>query len=51
MSAITITEKVNISIYARDLANKAGWQTSDPFAIVTLLNGETNSKIIGKTEV
>jgi hypothetical protein len=51
MSSTTITEKVHISLYARDLANKAGWQTSDPFAVVTLLNGGTNSRAIGKTEV
>lgn len=46
----TNCDKVHISIYARDLTNRAGWQTSDPFAVVTLLEG-TSSQILGKTEV
>ncbi len=50
MNNYTITDKVHVSLYARDLTNRAGWETSDPFAVVTLLEG-TTTRILGKTEV
>ena len=43
-------EKVHVSLFAKDLRNVAGWDKSDPFAVVTLLEG-TNNRILGKTEV
>jgi hypothetical protein len=48
-------EKIQISIRAADLSNVAGAfkGTSDPFAVVTVLPNDRNSKlaILGKTEV
>jgi hypothetical protein len=49
------TETVKISIRATKLPNVAGAfkGTSDPFAVVTLMPNDRNSKIkiLGKTEV
>ena len=45
------SERVNISLYARDLRNVAGFGQgiSDPFAVVTLL--DEPRRILGRTEV
>jgi len=55
------SERLQISLYARDLKNVAGVfkGTSDPFAVVTLLGSASNpngmpedmGKVLGKTEV
>jgi len=50
VNSSNIQEKVHVSLFAKDLRNVAGWDKSDPFAVVTLLEG-TNNRILGKTEV
>jgi hypothetical protein len=55
MTDSNATTKVQISLYAAKLKNKAGLGkgTSDPYAVVTLLAGGSMEKpaILGKTEV